>query len=1198
MKHATVSPGSNPYHVKQFAERLGKNSLIHGGHYLAYRLAAALGSDDPLVRQFLGSNTQLPLIPAFLDAVSVYGKSSGYSANGVFTVNGVTIEIPDFAFMRPSADLYAVGQKVPVLICAPTRAGKAVEINVSLNGNMIQTEKVQINVEGGIAMLRLHHLAPGKYSLTFVDTALGELGYEFIVADFTLAMLSFKEVQPTRLPDDNAIRVSGKLMRPGDDPLATTKVKFELMEKRRRRDTVFATTDEEGAFTVELQLDGATRSLSVLAQVQQQGGSDLTAEYRLPGSSQAERTVTPVTSFMGQMYGVSLMSTSPEAQDVNKMYIVPMELTNSIITPQTIIGKEVTLLVQADVPVLSVTVFDPFRKKYETVEHRNLTPDSTITVTVFSLWNVVLMCGWAVQNGQMVPFSAYTSTFQHSELEVLLDMPPVLQPNEKFEMRITTNRPLTKLSVALFGIDVRLTHTCAMHRAAQALKDRIDTLGKFLGDSQPGGYTLADALASVPDPDAAFRRPRGGHLGGTPEMWEPRREPQRETPRWGSLGGPAPQEDSLIYGSRSTSSSSSSNNPDWGSSEILGADIDGAKSPLESSVDTTTRPDQIVVEDIREAPPSTFFEGGRLVFGEYVEKFTAPTDIGEYLFTAFCFDMETMQWAEHELRFTVTQPVYAKAIVPTYIPVGGAYRLRVLVATREGSAQVEVRYNNEVLPVTDIAGRELDSMNLRTPHDYFVILRGPGLLDITVHDPATGASDRSQYTIHAPDQIKTRYTRRMLLPPNTAITAQQLGAIIMWAEAGLDLTVNVLTAGLMGFEGRCCQQTSEELLASVHNIIASERSGSSINYFLRVSAYMRRMLPAEGHRYYGDIMFYPDYAPHQYYSLAAAWNLYHLDMYTQKEFKGVFPEEVASEIIALRNKGKNYLYRRGLIQADGRPVQITCGRDLHTAIQHGISRQDTLVFIGRYLVKEGDTYRIDGALPTYAHGQTVIRAELAYIAACMVMWQMWETAIPLASFVLGQVREKGLAHSSADTLPILLMVSAFQANEFGQHDTMVVRNGGRVMLRTLLADEDTFQSVETGGEPMVIGYTVDEVRSWNDKQFTKPVKVGLLNRDGEYARMLPVGQRATLRVSLPEGYVAGDMLRIVTPANLVMTAGGGQIQGMDIDFENKDTVDVELMAIAPTVEGTQDQIYVLVWNMFDEDKVGSPGAFPMVVTRR
>lgn len=1198
MQHAKVR---SSYHAGvDIAKAIGKYGLIHGGFYYAYRLAARLGSPDPAFNHFIGMDN-MPLIPELLDVVSVWGKMGSTEVRDTFSIDGVEIKVPDFGFMRPSADLYAVGDMVSVLVCVPTKAGHAIEIEVKVNGNVVNTEKASINKEGGLAILRLQNLAPGTYTLTFADKNLGELSYSFIVADFALAMLSFRDVQFSMIPDTDSVKVNGQLMRPGDDPLAGTKVKFELMENGRRRDTSWATTSDEGHFEVELQLDGATQGLSVFAQVQQQGGSDLTAEYRLPGTAQSQREVTPVTSFMGQLYGITLVPVSPDDTGVNGVYIVPMEVSNSVITADNIIGEEVQLRVNGMVPALTITVFDPFRKKYEIHEHRNLNPDSTITVPVLALWSVILLGGWSIQGDKFVPFSAYTSAFKASPLELTLDMDMQVPPGEPFSLRVATNMPLQQLSVAVFGNDVRVTHTPALVHAATVIKDRAAKVRDQLGNDQPGAYTLAHALGVHQDPSSR----KSTYL--EPQRWVGDRrvsgppDDPFTTMRGGSLGGRVDPSQIGSFGppSRRDYGSDYLGIPGSTGADILGSMLEDAvvKGPVDSGIATASR-EQLVVEDIRSRQPSTFFAGGLLVFGEAEMRIVAPTDIGEYTVTAFSFDRETFSWAETTLRFSVTKPVYVKAIVPTYLAQGSAYRLRMLVSTLEGAARIGVFYNNVELPVTDIAGKPIDSTNLQTPANYFVTLVGPGDLDITLEDPITGATDRVQYRINAPDRVKTRYTRRTLINPGESITADELGAITMWAEPGLDLTVHMLTTGLMGFEGKCIQQSSEMLLAAVHNIIASGGSGAAVNYFLRLTAYIRRMIPGDGHKYAGDFMFYPGYPPDQYYSLAAAWNMYNLDMYTDRSFQKVLPSDVQTEIIFLRNKGRMYLHRRGLLHNDGLPINVTCGRDLYIALQHGFTRQETVAFIGRYLAKEGDNYRIIGTLPTYAHGATVVRAELAYLAASMVMWKMWDAAIPLASHVLSQVRERGLAHSSADTLPILLMINVFSALDFGKAQSWVTRNSGRITLQNLLDDGDTFKSFTAGDQPVVIGYTVDEERTWSDMRFTKQVQVAIINRDGQHARALPVGQRAKVVITLPQGYEAGDMVRLVTPPNLVITMGGGQIQNMDVDLQGQATVEVEVMAIAPTVDGHQDVLAVLVWNMFDEEKAGNPGLIQFTITRR
>jgi hypothetical protein len=108
-----------------------------------------------------------------------------------------------------------------------------------------------------------------------------------------------------------------------------------------------------------------------------------------------------------------------------------------------------------------------------------------------------------------------------------------------------------------------------------------------------------------------------------------------------------------------------------------------------------------------------------------------------------------------------------------------------------------------------------------------------------------------------------------------------------------------------------------------------------------------------------------------------------------------------------------------------------------------------------------------------------------------------------------------------------------------------------------------------------------------------------LEKNNRAYRQFNVGDEINLKVKIEGGYKVGDLLWVCLPEALSRIIGGGQVKKFSIDFEGKDEVSVPLAATSITVNrdgGISPQHFaVCVRNMFEEERVGSPGLLDVSV---
>jgi len=97
-----------------------------------------------------------------------------------------------------------------------------------------------------------------------------------------------------------------------------------------------------------------------------------------------------------------------------------------------------------------------------------------------------------------------------------------------------------------------------------------------------------------------------------------------------------------------------------------------------------------------------------------------------------------------------------------------------------------------------------------------------------------------------------------------------------------------------------------------------------------------------------------------------------------------------------------------------------------------------------------------------------------------------------------------------------------------------------------------------------------------------------LQKNGQPSTSFQAGDAVDLKIELQQGYQTGDLVWVCLPDSLSRLLGGGQVKRFSVDFEGLTELTIPLAATGVT--GEQGQHFaVCVRNMFEEERVGSPG---------
>ncbi|MGE0490119.1 MAG: hypothetical protein AB7S38_13005 [Vulcanimicrobiota bacterium] len=217
-----------------------------------------------------------------------------------------------------------------------------------------------------------------------------------------------------------------------------------------------------------------------------------------------------------------------------------------------------------------------------------------------------------------------------------------------------------------------------------------------------------------------------------------------------------------------------------------------------------------------------------------------------------------------------------------------------------------------------------------------------------------------------------------------------------------------------------------------------------------------------------------------------------------------------------------------------------------------------------------------------ADGAVAKRLAAAYRAAILLRLggpSDRAAAMVLAGEVLSQLGEDGRLYSTCDSIAALALMSEMrQATPTGKGEYR------------LIGEADDPDRLEVLDGDVLVEVTRRFRQDWSELSGSVALEAVLST-----ARPA-VGQALELELSLPAGYIAGDLAHICLPDCLARVSGGGQIRSFSLDFEGRSKVTVSLQAIHPT-GGREQRLLVCLRNMFEEERVGLPAPLLVAVAQ-
>ena len=1044
---------------------------------------------------------------------------------------------------------------VRLLVAAPLQANAALTLQVRLNGNAYADYILTLD-RYGLRLWSLSGLPEGEYEATLegIDGA----RCRFEVAEYRLSPLNAELAEQSL--SGQVLRYTLSISAFGQP--CTGVVEVELQERGQRvgkRETLRC--NRQGQCRGVVTLSGAgPYTLNIFA-------GERSATVALKGSEQ-ERRETLVISELGEVRQVSLLP-MPQSNQWRGLYITRGGSNNEPFVVQRVQGSEAEITPRAPVELLKVVVVDAVHATSQEMVFENLRAGEPLRVLVDAPYSVLLLGAFIDDRA----WEGWCTILRPGDLRLQCEAPEEARPGARITVKLKTARTDRPVPVQVMVKDARLIAASDPQvelaaRIKQHLTDwrkqsHTGYVERKLSDFQQNFRPMFPrmmAMPSAPPPTAQFAATPGAALMSQGAM-----------PVAASVARPSGPAHEMT-------SKPAQSNP--------------VPAPAK----------------IRLSFPEVIFNEVLMVQGETAVEVKLGDSITRYRIEAFALEPETLDWQMAVTEVNAVQPVYGELTVSPFVFPGDPVAGSLYVGAASGGAMVEVRHDNEILPLFHEDGSEI-TPGLPVPSGSLIRfpLR-PGAITATVRDARKGGVDVSERYVTEPGKLRHIARRLRLLTPGESASLSEPRVLEIQPMPGLERPFQLFVAGAAKYPFGCIEQTSSMLLAMFVGYITNlQQVEVAREYEAAILVWHKRLRSMELPG--GGFSMYPPEEGHSrsvdtHYAPRGVKHLLNLPAPERSGIKEQAVLNALRDISALAKKGAAYY------KIDVLPRSINDCHDAYQVVTRSESRRERekAAAYGREKLQEKDGQvfvAVGEHSPHYnLYGQAVAqRQEMAYAAATLLAAGQpadLPLAIAATNYLTGQLNEEGRLYSTVDTAAgLALLLALRESGVVASADGGVVAiNGEQMKLAEALAYSEKVESIRCIEGVVAAQITSEVVEDWSSLKSGLPVEVRL-ERTGRSQEHFKVGDALDLVISVPR-YEAGMVAHICLPDALARIVGGGQVKRFSLDFQGERSLRVPLAAVSATrLPGTgrtgAQHWAVIVRNMFKEEQVGNPGPQKVVV---
>ncbi len=1108
------------------------------------------------------------------------------------TISPSPLPRPELVTLTSDKALYAANRDtVRLLVTAPQQPKADLKLALRLNGNPYATYPLTLD-EFGLSLWSMQGLPEGRYEADL--EGIGSDACHFEVAEYRLAPLNAELA---------AQNLSGNTMRyvlstttfgqPYSGPL-----EVELQERGQRvgnREKL--TCNREGLCRGVVKLTGAgPYTLNIFA-------GERTATVALKGSEQ-ERRETLVISELGEIREVSLLP-SAQSNACRGMYISRGGSNNEPFLVQRVVGSEIEITPRVDAELLRVVVVDPTRGTSEEHLYRHVQPEKSIHLPIPMPYGIALL--GAFIDGKA--WEGWCSVLRPSTIHLHCEAPKEAKPGARIHITLKTGQTDSVIPVQLIVKDQRLA---APGDPQVELAARIkQNLTQWHQQTRTG--EVERKLSDVGPRRIMYRTANGGGVRPLMAAMPMSVDQTVIAPQFTATARPVSAVPNAAPFAHATSQFIAPTGHPQATSSV-------AVAPPAQAVQ--------VMPQVRLQFPEIVYNNIVKVQGETSVEIKLSDSMTRYTIEAFALAPDSLDWQRVETTLDTVQPVYGELTVSPFVRPGDPVLGRLDVGAASGGAIVEVRHDDEVVPLFFDNGEAVTS-GLPIPSGSVVRFPvKPGAITASVRDARKGGIDVSERYVTEPGKLRHIVRHLRILSPGEEVTAREPRVLEIRPLPGLEQPFQVIVEGAAMYPFGCVEQTSTKLFAMFTGYITNmEYAEVAREYKAAIPIWYKRLksmyLPKHGFCFYppeegGSRKSDTHYAP------MAVKNLLKLPSAERAGIKQQTLREMLDDIASMALDAASYY------KIENPPKKISDCQAAYQVLIKSTSqkdRDDAAAYVRSRLTEHnGQTYvemSADRSMPQFFGMAVSTRAETAYAAAALLATKEaidLPKAIAATNYLTGQLNAEGRLYSTVDTAACLALMlglreSGIVTTAEGGH---VQLNGQEMPLVEALAFTGKVETLHCIKGIVAAEVTSEFIEDWSAFKSALPVKIRL-ERNGHAQEHFKAGDALDLVISVPR-YEPGLVAHVCLPDALARVVGGGQVKRFSLDFCEKNELRVPLAAISPTslpqlknVDAEQNLLNwlgisgkdkarkngqhwaVIVRNMFKEEQVGNPGLMSVVV---
>ena len=772
------------------------------------------------------------------------------------------------------------------------------------------------------------------------------------------------------------------------------------------------------------------------------------------------------------------------------------------------------------------------------------------------------------------PFEGWSFLLPPSELEVEMQIPERVEPGQQLEIEIQSNKPG---GVYLLVKDQRLQSTdTPSNRLAAGLKkcaqeawshfaggDSMRPFQELAAPSQPDFWVQNQLFNSAPERPGRVVGRRPGLIPRPGAPVELERVVSDAPPALSALMGrrrsgnrpmmmlrSMPVESESLFGFSDVVEESFEEpyledvSQDLFYCEEGGEDLFGSVNAVSSSpLAVPAKKTSVAPAPTTQEDPETLYAGIlETRDGRVAVKIDIPDNFGQYHIEATV--LSGGDWSYQSRTCQAATDLYVSIEAPPFVHPRDRVRGRLLA-----SPDCEVKlYLDEEL-------QQLDE-------DFsFEVKTGVYRAVVTSSD---GASRTQTRRVDEPGRLTRVVQSVQLLTKGQAISLEDDPSILsLQVLPGLQKPFKMLIKETANYGHLCCEQTAAKMVSAALMVLSGDNHGEAVF----IAGYRR--MESMFHRSGGFSMYPGRRLDHWWSPRAVVYLLGLSGLEGNKEFSPAMNEALRCTLdLAQRS--------RQIYNISWPAAKI---EDCQTAYWSLRQSNDpkALGFVTNFIEEKLDTLG----------GRVETRAQACYAAATLLLSKTHiAKALELTNRVLDQL-EGGRLYSTYDSVAAIVLMNELRRAGIGAGGTGKVEVDGRVLSTEEAMKLDRFGQLRCVEKVCAVNVTKLVEESWESFDSTVPMRLSL-QKNGQPSTSFQAGDAVELKIELQQGYQTGDLVWVCLPDSLSRLLGGGQVKRFSVDFEGLTELTIPLAATGVT--GEQGQHFaVCVRNMFEEERVGSPG---------